>query len=98
MGSLYEVDYHYLVAERDIPRLDSFWRKEIKMAIEKKLATTPETFGEPLRRSLKGYRKLRVGDYRVVFRIEKQTVKILIIEHHSVIYREVYKRVHQPAA
>jgi len=94
MGAPYKVRYHYLVVENDIPKLDSFWRKEIKGAIEKKLTTAPETFGEPLRRSIRGYRKLRVGDFRVIFKIENRVVKILIIKHRSVIYREVHKRIY----
>lgn len=92
MESVYEVKYHHLVVEKDIPHLDSFWQKEIKTAIEKKLMTAPETFGEPLRRSLKGYRKLRVGNYRIVFKIKIRTLKVLIIEHRSVVYREVSRR------
>jgi len=43
----------------------------------------PELYGKPLRRSLKGYRKLRVGDYRVIFRIEKHFIKIFVIQHRS---------------
>ena len=92
MEPTYEVEYHYFVVERDLPRIDLAWREKIKETIEKKLIITPDVFGEPLRRSLKGYRKLRIGDYRVVFRIKNRIVKILIIEHRSVIYREVYKR------
>ncbi|MDP3792165.1 MAG: type II toxin-antitoxin system RelE/ParE family toxin [bacterium] len=45
-----------------------------------------------MRRSLKGYRKLRVGDYRVIFKIEQKTVKVLIIGHGSVVYDKISKR------
>ncbi|MEW6096323.1 MAG: type II toxin-antitoxin system RelE/ParE family toxin, partial [bacterium] len=40
----------------------------IRKAIEQRLATDPVKYGEPLRRSLQGYRKLRVGDYRVIYK------------------------------
>ena len=66
--------YHEKVEKEDIPRLSREWKERIKETIEKKLTVEPETFGKPLRRSLKGYRKLRVGDYRVIFRIEKEIV------------------------
>ena len=55
--------------------------------------TEPDVFGIPLRRSLKGHRKLRVGDYRIVFRIEKKTVLILAILHRSVVYQRTSRRV-----
>jgi mRNA interferase RelE/StbE len=38
--------------------------------------------------NLKGYWKLRVGDWRVIYKIEARTVTILRIGHR----REVYER------
>ncbi|MBI2406501.1 MAG: type II toxin-antitoxin system RelE/ParE family toxin [Candidatus Harrisonbacteria bacterium] len=90
---MFTIKYHYLVVTRDIPKLDTLMRKRIKADIEKKLVSHPETFGAPLRRSLNSYRKLRVGDYRVIFKIEQLTVRILLIAHRSVAYQEIYKRV-----
>ncbi len=89
---MFNVVYHHLVVKVDIPKLSALWRKKIQSAIEDKLVTNPDLYGKPLRRSLAGYRKLRVGDYRVIFKIEKTTVKILLIEHRSVVYTEVDKR------
>lgn len=89
----FDVRYHQLVVKEDIPKLSSSWREKIRSAIEEKLTTHPELFGKPLRRSLKGYRKLRVGDYRVVYRIESSAVKIFVIQHRSAVYRAVEKRV-----
>ena len=85
--------YHPLVVRDDIPELDFTIRVRIKQSIEQKLTIQPEIFGVPLRRSLKGHRKLRVGDYRVVFRIEGMKVLILAIKHRSVIYKIVQKRI-----
>lgn len=82
----YTVLYAQEVIEEDIPCLASAARTRIKTAIEAKLTTAPETYGKPLRRSLKGYRKLRVGDYRVVFRIEAKTVKVFVIQHRRIVY------------
>lgn len=89
---MFNVVYHYLVVSHDIPKLSSEWKKKIKRAIEERLSTHPDLYGRPLRRSLKGYRKLRAGDYRVIFSIEENTVKILIIQHRLVVYGEVLKR------
>jgi len=55
-------------------------------AIEEKLAVAPEIFGKPLRYSMKGYRSLRVGDYRVIYRIAGMTVRIARIAHRSTAY------------
>ena len=89
----YAVKYHPLVVKQDIPALDETWRERIKTAIEQKLIPAPDLFGIPLRRSLKGHRKLRVGDYRIVFRLEKKTVVILAILHRSNVYQQVAGRV-----
>ena len=93
MGLKFEIVYHESVAKFDISNIGRDDRKIIKEAIEKKLMAKPEVFGKPLRRSLSGYRKLRVGDHRVIFRIEKETVKIFCIAHRSIVYKRIDKRV-----
>lgn len=92
MALAFEIVYHQKVIEEDIPRLTPIWKGKIRAAIEEKLFTYPETYGKPLRRSLRGYRKLRVGDYRVVFRIAKSKVLVFAILHRSIVYQEMGKR------
>lgn len=87
MSGQFSISYHYLVVESDIPKLSHEWRARIKTAIEEKLTTQPEIFGKPLRRSLAGYRKLRVGDYRIIFLIDGREVKIFVIGHRRDVYR-----------
>ena len=93
MALKFEIQYHPLVIRDDIPKISSAWRDRIKTAIEDKLMTYPEVHGRPLRRSLRGYRKLRVGDYRVVFRITGSRIYIMAILHRSVVYDVVSDRV-----
>jgi len=93
MAVSFEIRYHELVIKENIPRLSSEWRKKIKHAIENRLTIYPDIYGKPLRQSLKGYRKLRVGDWRVIFRIEGVTVKVFIIQHRSVVYKMIQKRI-----
>ncbi|MBU0667618.1 type II toxin-antitoxin system RelE/ParE family toxin [Patescibacteria group bacterium] len=88
----FSIRYHEAVIKEDIPRLSAGIKVRLKGAIEQKLTLNPETYGKPLRKSLKGYRKLRIGDYRVIFRIEKQTVKIFLIQHRSIVYKHAEKR------
>jgi mRNA interferase RelE/StbE len=92
MEVVFSIVYHELVIKEDIPCLPADWKRNIQKSIEKKLIIHPAIYGKPLRKSLRGYRKLRVGDYRVIFRIEKRTVKIFIIQHRSVVYRHAKKR------
>lgn len=92
MGLEFSILYHHKVVCDDIPMLSSSWKGRMKNAIEEKLSLTPERFGKPLRQSLRGYRKLRVGDYRIVFRIEKRSVFILAILHRSVVYKDAARR------
>ena len=82
----YSLRYHPDVKAKDLPKLNRTIRKRIKTAIEQRLLVSPEKYSEPLRRTLKGYRKLRVGDYRVVLRIERFDILILGIFHRKDVY------------
>ena len=83
----FELCYHPAVVEQDIPALDPPVRNRIRSAIEKRLGRHPEKYGQPLRQSLSGLRKLRVGDWRVIYLIRGSEVWILRIGHR----REVYQ-------
>lgn len=47
----------------------------------------PEEYDEPLKRTLKGYWKLRVGGYRVVFGVDGDRIAVLAIRHRTDIYK-----------
>ena len=87
----FELLYHPDV-QKDIARLDEKLKKRIKAAIENRLAAAPHQYGEPLRKTLKGYWKLRLGDYRVVFKILKNEIWILGIIHRKEVYGKIGKR------
>lgn len=92
---MYKILYHPNVTSVDIPKLDKVIKLRIKKTIEKKFSYQPEVFGIPLRGDLAGYAKIRVGDYRILFRIEKvkKILKIFLIEHRSVAYKLILKRI-----
>lgn len=92
MGITYDIVYHEDVVMQDIPPFSTSWKMEIRCAIETKLVNSPEVFGVPLRNILKGYRKLRGGDHRVIFRIESRAIRIFVIGHRSNIYTIANKR------
>ncbi|MCK5504400.1 MAG: type II toxin-antitoxin system RelE/ParE family toxin [Thermodesulfovibrionia bacterium] len=89
----FELRYHPDVRDKDIPSINKKLRNRIKKAIESRLITEPHMYGEPLRKNLRGYWKLRVGDYRVVFRIVKNEVLILGIIHRKKVYDYIIKRI-----
>lgn len=86
----YAIEYLLTVIEEDIPSLPKRFKTSIKKAIEERLMTDPIGFGKPLRYSLRGHRRLRVGDYRIVYRIDpdKYLVIIVAIKHRKEIYEE----------
>ncbi len=92
---MYHLVYHLRVVSDDIPRLPKRWKEIIKEAISTKLQKEPLLFGAPLRSSLKGFRKLRVGDYRVVFSIHENEVRVLAIAHRRDVYEKVMKKRYQ---
>ena len=87
----YSLIYHPEV-RRDIARLPQNINDRIRKAIEERVLLDPAQYGDPLRRSLKGYRKLRVGDYRVIYRVEKNHVIVLKIGHRKEVYSNVFLR------
>ncbi len=89
----YKLKYHPDVKRSDLPKIDAKNRGMIKRAIENRLATQPEAYGKPLQRTLKGYWKLRVGDYRVVFKVSSDDILILGIIHRKEVYRLIKKRI-----
>ena len=88
----FRITYHPAVHTQDIPTLPKVAREKIRRAIEERLMTAPHEYGQPLRKTLKGYWKLRVGDYRVVFRIEGNEIVVLTIKHRKDVYGDVERR------
>ena len=88
----YNLVYHADVEKVDLPRIDKKNKFMIKRAIEDRLKTQPEIYAKPLQRTLKGYWKLRVGEFRVVFKIFGNELRINGIIHRKRIYRDIQKR------
>ena len=86
MGRAFAIIYDERVIRRDLAGLDRTILLRVRAAIEKKLVSRPDVYGKPLRGPLHGIWSLRVGEYRIAYRIVKQAVYIDVIEHRSVIY------------
>lgn len=89
----YKIAYHPLVIKEDINCLPANMRDRIREAIEQRILRDPLQAGKPLRQSLKGHRKMRVGDYRIIYRLEQNLVIILKIGHRKDVYEKVWKRI-----
>ncbi|OGW53005.1 MAG: addiction module antitoxin RelB [Nitrospirae bacterium RBG_13_43_8] len=85
--------YHPDVRDVDIPKLNETLKKRIKKAIEERLSISPHQYGGPLRKTLKGYWKLRVGDYRVVYKVDGNEVWIFAIINRKDVYTKIIKRI-----
>ena len=83
----FSIIYHSDIPQ-DIASLPKNIKLRIKKAIEMRLLVDPVKYGEPLRRTLKGYRKMRVGDYRVIYSVKLHKIIVLKIGHR----KEVYKK------
>jgi mRNA interferase RelE/StbE len=81
----FTIEYLDNVVSEDIPALPKTLRLLIKKAIETRLTVDPIGLGKPLRYSFVGHRRIRVGDYRIVFRVEVKAclVTIVLIKHRK---------------
>jgi mRNA interferase RelE/StbE len=82
----YSIRFAEIVANEQIPSIPSPYRQQIKRAIEERLAIDPVKFGKPLRYSLFGLRRLRIGDWRVIYRINGDAVEIVKIGNRKDVY------------
>jgi mRNA interferase RelE/StbE len=84
----WRIEYRPDVIEHDIPALPKTARLRIQKAIEQRLATEPMLYGKPLRFNLSGLRRIRVGDYRVIYCLNQGTKAVVItaIDHRKDVY------------
>ena len=81
------IKYHPKVKSEDISRLSSNSAVRIENAIKNRLMVNPIKYGLYLRGTLSGYRKLRVGDWRIVYRIVDKEIRIIAIGNRKDVYK-----------
>ena len=89
---MFSITYHPNVY-RDLAKLDRVKLIRIRDAIKGKLSLRPQLYGARLRGELKEYWKMRVGGFRIVYKIENGKVFILAIGDRKEIYRIAANRV-----
>ncbi len=73
-------------ASNDIKKLDTIAKKRIKKKLEE-YAKNPHSFAKRLVNHAIGSYRFRIGNYRVVFDMDKDKIVILRVGHR----REIYK-------
>lgn len=66
-------------AEKELARLDKEAAREIKRFLRDRVAPNPKAFGKDLKGQLRDFWRWRVGDYRILGRIEEDKVLVLIV-------------------
>jgi len=86
LGKLYTL-YIDDKAKKDLKAIDKTWQLRILDKIESTLITHPKS-GKRLVGNLSSYWRLRVGNYRIIYKIIDNTVTVVIlkIKHRKDIY------------
>lgn len=95
-GSLYRIAIDEKVLTEDFKSIAKADRMRILDTIQNKLSRAPQEFGKPLRGALQGYWRLRVGSYRVIYRIDEKTrgvtVVLIDVRRDGEVYEKANKR------
>ncbi len=75
----YAVLIDELVLQDDFKGIELHHQRRIIKTIRERLSTEPDRYGEPLRGELKGYWKLRVGEFRVICEIREESAPGFLI-------------------
>ena len=80
-------------AAKDWLELDRSVRRKLSRAIER-LKSHPAQYGKPLTGDLHGLRRIRSGDFRIVYRVNEaeKAVEIGIVCHRTRVYDIALKR------
>ncbi len=94
---MWQIKFHRLVIEYDLFKFTDSEQENLLKQIHKKLAVNPEAYGKPLQGPLKGYWRLRINDFRVVYKILKDEIVVVIVKigyrKDDSVYRELFTRI-----
>lgn len=86
----WEILYHKSVDD-DLERVGPAAARRIVKTIDRKLTSAPNQYGAPLSNNLKNFRKLRIGDFRVVYRVFNQKVIVFVLAVGPRRDKEIYQ-------
>jgi mRNA interferase RelE/StbE len=83
----YVIHFDRKVIRRDLPAVPSANIEQIMRAIHERLTVDPIGLGKPLTGEFKGLYRLRVGDWRIIYKVEDGNVIIRFVR----LRRDAYK-------
>jgi len=86
----WKIIYHKDV-DNDLKSVGPAAAKRIMRAINEKLTRAPEKFGAPLSNNLKDFRKLRIGDFRVVYQVLNKKIIVFVLAVGPRRDKEIYR-------
>lgn len=92
MNAVWQIKIHRLILSEDFKSISYPDQKLILKDIRKKLSLDAKGYGKPLTGELKGYFRLRVKDYRVIYKMKEDTIEVLVIKVGIRRDEEVYKK------
>ena len=79
-------------ARCELRKLDAKTQKDILRYLRERIAGSPDPrqFGKPLRMNLAGLWRCRIGDYRLICRIEEHRLVVLVLKvgHRRQVYED----------
>jgi mRNA interferase RelE/StbE len=79
--------------EEDLRAFGKKERQRLLGVIRDRLGTHPEHYGKPLGGALRGLRRVRTGDVRIAYQVQRRRVIIIwAVKHRKDIYRELERR------
>ncbi len=75
-------------AERDLGRIDPQNACRINRYLRDRVAPDPRALGGPLKGQLRAFWRYRVGDYRILAKVEDEHLLVLVVKigHRSEVY------------
>ncbi|PIV39222.1 MAG: hypothetical protein COS29_03685 [Candidatus Omnitrophica bacterium CG02_land_8_20_14_3_00__42_8] len=74
------IKFYPLVLRKDFKKIDPENQRQILRQIVKKLSINPEAYGKALSGELHGCWRLKIGDFRVIYRILKDRIEVLVVK------------------
>lgn len=78
--------------EQELAAADRAMRDRILKAIELRLTVKPLSYGKPLGGRFAGYRRIRVGDYRVAYQVRGRSVIVWMARPRKTMYQDLARR------
>lgn len=75
----YTIIYDEEIFKKDFRKIDKQNQQNIIKTIRKKLSMEPMLYGKPLAKELKGYWKLKIGPFRVIYQILQHKLIVHVV-------------------